>query len=329
MRHIKLSIYLKIRVFMKIFASVLIPAYNEERDIKKCLDSIKHQDYRSDQFEVIVIDNGSSDATKQIAVDAGVQVVDAKSMLIGGVRNEGARLSKGDVLAYLDADCVAPPDWLSNGVSLLIGSDSVGAVGGRCSVADNATWIQRAWGWKNPESTEKQVDILSTASFFLKKSIFNEVGGFNETLTAGEDTEISMKIIKSGRILILSPSVDVIHLGYPSSMSSFFRRQIWQSTDYLRTIKNKKDLVFLLVHFFLASFFIGLVSLFFSAGIYIFSFFIGFTVFSAISLASYRHIKMKRGKNFSLLFQSFFLNYLYLLGRSVGLIKSYLRTIFR
>lgn len=310
------------------FVSVLIPAYNEEKDILKCLESVMKQDYPKDRCEVIVMDNGSIDNTKNLALNAGSRVVDASGLSIGGVRNIGAKFASGDVLAYIDADCVADNDWLTNGVYLLYGDNDIGAVGGKCYVPEDATWVQRAWGWKCPEYETRVVNILSTGSFFIKRDVFTEVGGFNDSLTAGEDTEISRKIMDTNRKLYLSSKVGVTHLGYPSSILQFVKRQIWQSTDYIKTTKNKKDPVFILVHVFLIGFLASLFMIIFDKNVEKSPFVFGITIAASIFLALYRHLKLQRKFDLLLLFQSFVLNYLYLLGRSIGLIKSYFRLIF-
>lgn len=315
--------------FMRPFVSVLIPAYNEEDNILKCLESIHRQTYPNDRYEIIVMDNGSTDSTYSLALGVGCRVIDAKGLSIGGVRNIGANLSNGEVLAYIDADCVAGNDWLDNGVDILYKNSEVGAVGGKCYVPDGATWVQRAWGWKCPEFEMREANILSTGSFFVKTNVFIEVGGFNDSLTAGEDTEISRKIVNTDRKLYLSSKVGVIHLGYPSSIFDFVKRQIWQSTDYIKTTKNKKDPVFVLVHLFLISAFASLFSAVFfeDSGSLVFIFVVA-TIAVAMFLSIYRHIKLHRGSDFLLLLQSIVLNYLYLLGRSIGLIKSYFRLMF-
>jgi len=314
---------------MKPFVSVLIPAYNEEHSIGRCLESMILQSYPSERFEVIVMDNGSVDKTREIASRFGVRVLDAAGLRIGGVRNLGAKESKGDVLAFIDADCVAPSDWLYNGVKTLLGSDRIGAVGGQCSVPSDGTWIQKAWGWKKPISKDRIVNILSTGSFFIEKSTFSEVGCFNGNIIAGEDTELSRKLVESERMLVLSSSVGVLHLGYPSTLKDFLRRQIWQSSDYVKSKKSKKDPIFILVHIYLLLFLLGILTLPFEAA-RLFSFLmLTGTVVLALLLTLFRHVKNGRKFRCTLLLQCAILNYCYLAGRSVGLIKSYFRLLVR
>ncbi|RBP25689.1 cellulose synthase/poly-beta-1,6-N-acetylglucosamine synthase-like glycosyltransferase [Marinobacter pelagius] len=314
---------------MKPFVSILIPALNEEKNIKKCLISTLSQDYPSERFEIIVMDNGSTDTTREIAESFGVRVIDAQDLRIGGVRNIGAKYSKGEILAYLDADCVADPDWLINGITLLLASQSIGAVGGPCHVPDQSTWVQQAWGWKHKDLGTSAVDALSTGSFFIRRDVFDNVGGFNDKIVAGEDTEISKKIKNTEKTLILSSSIAVVHMGYPVSLLDFIKRQVWQSRDYIKTKKNKKDPVFILVHLFAISIALGGVLTIFAKNRYSFGLCLGGSIVLPAALAFYRHIKLRRGCNLTILIQSFFLNFLYLLGRSIGLMISYVNTLAR
>lgn len=309
---------------MNNYISVLIPALNEEESIGRCLSALSEQNFPKDRYEVLVMDNGSKDKTREIAESFGVKVVDAKGKRIGGVRNLGAKNAVGSILAFIDADCVADPDWLKNGQELLADSDEVGAAGGRCFAPSDGSWVQRAWICKNSEPVTRNADILATGSFFIKKDTFVQVGGFNESLTAGEDTEISRKITESGKILVFSSLIGVAHLGLPNSIFDFLRRQIWQSTDYLKTKKNKSDPVFIAVNVFLINCILGMMLILHSTTREIGIIAIGLTFMIALILTVYRQVKNRREANGLLFLQYYVLNYFYLLGRSIGLLKSYI-----
>lgn len=92
--------------------SVVIPAYNEENYIGKCLESLRNQDYKSD-FEIIVNNNGSTDKTGEIAKSHGAKVIFTPKSNQAAARQDGLRLASGNILAALDADNTAVPFWLS------------------------------------------------------------------------------------------------------------------------------------------------------------------------------------------------------------------------
>jgi glycosyltransferase involved in cell wall biosynthesis len=93
--------------------SVVVPAYNEERNIGRCLESLSHQTVPRDSYEIIVVDGGSNDRTREIASEYADMVFIQTSKKVGGARNDGAEKAQGEILATTDADCIIPPDWLS------------------------------------------------------------------------------------------------------------------------------------------------------------------------------------------------------------------------
>ncbi|NYT20482.1 MAG: glycosyltransferase [Methanomicrobiales archaeon] len=92
--------------------SVVVPAYNEEQNITACLESLERQTIPRDQYEVIVVDGGSKDKTREIAARYADLVFIQTSRKVGGARNDGAMKAGGEVVATTDADCIIPPGWL-------------------------------------------------------------------------------------------------------------------------------------------------------------------------------------------------------------------------
>lgn len=93
--------------------SVIVPAYNEESNIAKCLESLSRQTLTRDSYEIIVVDGGSKDRTREIAERYADLVFIQTSKKVGGARNDGAQKARGSIIATTDADCIIPPDWLS------------------------------------------------------------------------------------------------------------------------------------------------------------------------------------------------------------------------
>ncbi|MFA6226341.1 MAG: glycosyltransferase [Methanoregula sp.] len=94
--------------------SVIIPTFNEEENIAQCLVSLSHQNIPRTDYEIIVVDGGSKDATCEIAKKYADQVFTQTSKKVGGARNDGIGVAKGDIVATTDADCILPPHWIKS-----------------------------------------------------------------------------------------------------------------------------------------------------------------------------------------------------------------------
>ena len=92
--------------------SVVIPAFNEEENIAQCLVSLCHQTVPRNEYEIIVVDGGSKDATCDIARKYADLVFIQTSKKVGGARNDGVNAAKGEIIATTDADCILPPTWV-------------------------------------------------------------------------------------------------------------------------------------------------------------------------------------------------------------------------
>jgi glycosyltransferase involved in cell wall biosynthesis len=93
--------------------SVVIPAYNEEENILRCLVSLSHQTVPRKEYEIIVVDGNSKDRTHEFAEKYADLVFIQRSKKVGGARNDGATEAKGEIVATTDADCIIPPDWIA------------------------------------------------------------------------------------------------------------------------------------------------------------------------------------------------------------------------
>ncbi len=235
------------------FVSIIIPAFNSERTIGMGLESIKSLNYPKERFEIIVVDNGSKDKTSEIVKEFGFRVLHKPLIKVGALRNCGAKVSRGDVLAFTDSDCIVPEQWLMKAVEILE-DDTVGAVGGGCLVPTNASWLERAWvsEQKDPIIQSK---YLPACDFILKKEIFNRLGGFDETIIAGEDDDLAIRLRKEGYNLIVHKSCYVIHLEYPKSLMNVAKRQIWHGKNILENRENIFDKMLVFTHLYAISLF--------------------------------------------------------------------------
>ncbi|MCD6523015.1 MAG: glycosyltransferase [Candidatus Diapherotrites archaeon] len=182
--------------------SVIIAAYNEEQNIGRCLTSIRAQDF--DDYELIVVVAGK-DRTYDIAKEFADKVIrDKKEKGAGPARNIGAKKSRGDVLIFTDGDVVVAKDWLKKYNEVFCDKDVI-AAGGAVRTLDgglleeiiyktNSDWLYRI----TPLFGFYQ---LSGNNCAYRKEMFMKVGGFDETLSMLEDTELPNRIKRYGKIV--------------------------------------------------------------------------------------------------------------------------------
>lgn len=208
---------------MSPFVSVVIPTLNVERYIRGCLTSVFSNDYPSGRFEVIVVDNGSTDQTAVIARSYTTQVFEAKGASISALRNRGAKEAKGEILAFLDADCLASRNWISAGGKSISKEPCV--AGYLYDLPDNPTWIDSYWFCQR-DFGRTETTNFAAGNLFVGRDLFFTIGGFNEALVTGEDTEFYARAKKHAKV-ISDDTIRVTHLGNPKNLRQFLRREIW------------------------------------------------------------------------------------------------------
>jgi len=210
--------------------SIVIPARNEEVNIARCLDSLQELRYERSRFEVVVIDNGSTDRTVEVARARGATVFQKPGVTISGLRNFGARHSFGDIIVFLDADCAVIPDWLE-AASRYLNCRDVVAYGSPVIVPKGGTWVQKAWfNVRGKPGLVIDVNWLESANLFVRREAFDAVGGFDETLVTCEDYDLTQRLRRKGR-LISDHRVMAIHYREPATVTDFVKKEMWRGKN--------------------------------------------------------------------------------------------------
>jgi len=238
-----------------ISVSVIIPAFNASSTIGRTLTALKNQDY-SGNFEVIVVDDGSSDNTASVVSSfATVRYVRQNNAGPASARNHGAKLAKGDFLVFTDSDCVPHLDWISQ---LMAGFASGRGLSpefqGDCSLPQQIGVVAGSYGIANPDSELAGCiyaeivwrhahlmpdfpNAFGSYNFCVKKNVFEAVGGFNTDYphASGEDNDLSYKITKSGWRIYFQRKALVDHY-HPTLVLKYlkeqFRHGFWRVKMY-------------------------------------------------------------------------------------------------
>ena len=182
------------------FVSVVVPVFNGEGVLEACLASLAAQDYPKDRYEVIVVDNNSTDATAQIVRRFPMRYVCENTRQSSyAARNRGIREARGEVIAFTDANCRATPEWLRRGVAALADA-SVGGVAGRIEAEAPQTIAQRYAVEKRALSQEVALTenafrpAVYTANAFYRKSVLQQAGCFDATVKSGGDADLAWRV---------------------------------------------------------------------------------------------------------------------------------------
>lgn len=213
------------------FISVVIPTFNRKSMLKLCLESFNKQSYPVTHFEVIVIDDGSSDGTEKF-IEGCREHINFKLIYYrqknGGpaaARNNGVKGAKGELVAFTDDDCVVEKNWLDEYIRSFNEAD-IGGVGGATKHKMTGIFCEFMDYYKvmNPPVVNGEVLYLITANACYKREAILAVNGFEEKIRnpGGEDPDLSMKVKEKGYKLIFNPACVVYHF-HKNNLKSFYR----------------------------------------------------------------------------------------------------------
>lgn len=207
-------------------ASVIVPAYNSEKTIGECIESLKKQEYK-EKFEIIVVDDGSKDSTAAIAKKMGAKVFVQENSGPAKARNLGAKNARGEILLFTDSDCIAEKKWLMEMLSPFNDKNVVGVQGAyktrQTSVVARFVQLEVEERYEHMKRKAAELDWIGSYAAAYRKKDFFETGGFDESFpeASGEDPELSYRLAKSGKKLVFNPNAIVYHT-HPETLEKYF-----------------------------------------------------------------------------------------------------------
>jgi peptidoglycan/xylan/chitin deacetylase (PgdA/CDA1 family)/glycosyltransferase involved in cell wall biosynthesis len=185
--------------------SIIVPALNEGRLLSDCLESLINQDYEG-EYEIIVVDNGSTDNTADIAKNFGAKVIPcSERKCVSYARQVGADVACGDIIAQADADTVYPRDWLTRIADHFYSHPDTVAVAGRFIYRDPPSWAKFEYFLRDcanrlAAALFGRPFLVSGATFAFRRRAFLNAGGYKNISYSPDQYGISSQLSKVGRV---------------------------------------------------------------------------------------------------------------------------------
>jgi glycosyltransferase involved in cell wall biosynthesis len=209
--------------------SVIMAAFQAEEFLEDAISSILAQDYAP--FEVVVCDDGSTDRTPQIlAAHPELQVIRQPNSGAAAARNAAVAASSGELLAIFDSDDLWPPNRLSVQADYLVAHPEVGCVLGRQEWINPPPWLTR-------DPVYGELDGIPILSAMLRRSVFDAVGGFDDSFTHSEDMDLLFRLRERGIPIEILPEVVMYRRFHGANLSG----SAPATSPLLRSLRQKLE----------------------------------------------------------------------------------------
>jgi GT2 family glycosyltransferase len=217
---------------------VVIPVYNKLPFIAPAVGSIVAAAEAYGAARVWLVDNGSTDGSYELLVrefGERASVLRLMSCTIAAVRNFGASHGGAPIISFIDCDCVVQPDYFTRLEAVL---SETGAEGTGCAVVlpPNPTWVEAVWNRMHDDGAIGTRQWINSANFATRRTMFESIGGFNETCVTDEDTEICLRIRRAGGRLLSDSRLAAAHLDNAKTLPAFFRKERWRAQGMFSTL---------------------------------------------------------------------------------------------
>jgi len=215
------------------FVSIVIPVYSRALDLRACLESLAALDYPTSRLEIIVVDDGSTDDTRDVACKFDVKLISLGSNRgQSAARNVGVSAAAGEITAFIDSDCTADRSWLRDLVPFFQDSRTA-LVGGYVASFYEQSLLDRYEEAKSPLNMGEDLLVGSgsetdfyvpTCNMLVRTDAYLKAGGLNEVFRVGEDVDLCWRLKERGHRLVYVPKGHVKHKHRNRLFATFKRR---------------------------------------------------------------------------------------------------------
>ena len=229
--------------------SLIIPAYNAEKTIASCLEAALNQSLSSENYEIIVIDDGSIDNTPEIVKNYPVRLIRQKNKGPAAARNKGASEAQGDILIFTDSDCEPDFNFIENIILPIEQEDYITGVQGSYKTKQKEfmarfAQIEIEIRYKRM-AKNSYIDFIGTYAAAYKKDVFQKYGGFDTgfPLAAGEDIDLSYRLYQENHKMIFAPEAFVYH-HHPAKLMFYLKSKFYRGYWRMRLCKKHPKKMF-------------------------------------------------------------------------------------
>lgn len=212
----------------------VIPVRDDAARLRRCLTSIRCNQSKRAVIQIVVADNGSLDDSAIVATVFGARVINIGGSPVSRIRNLAAATVDSELLAFVDADHEISDSWVEAAVELM-SDPQIGGVGALCLPPPSGSRVQMLYGSLRGRTLGRgDVTWLGSGNLVIRRSVFQELGGFDETLETCEDVDLCQRIRARGWRLVGDERLVNYHLGDPATLGAVFTSERWRGRDNLR-----------------------------------------------------------------------------------------------
>ncbi len=209
--------------------SVIVPGYNVAATIEACLGSLLNQTVPRESYEVIFVDDGSTDGTSNIVK----RYQDVRLLMLSSnrgqatARNLGLQEAKGEFILFTDADCIPAPDWIEAMLKPFSNPEIVGSKGVYRTQQKGLVPRFAQIEYESRYDIMKQrlyIDFIDTYSAGYQRSVLEQIGGFDARFRVDEDQELSFRLARGGYKMVFNPKAVVYHQ-HPATLRRYLKRK--------------------------------------------------------------------------------------------------------